>query len=176
MGDNSFLAVSPAFFSGFLGEWLCLCLSSVWVSLTSYRVHSNPYRKGDILSCDICSLSLSCLSVWRRHIFLLHGSFWVLSEDSLPYAGVPLLRLACSPVSLNQEPWVVKRRRCSKGSRHVRENEEALGVGRLNWQWKEDMELVSTDPISFQLFLDNCTETNIIIFPLYVVEYSLCEN
>jgi hypothetical protein len=54
----------PSSSPGFLGEWLCLCLSSVWVSLTSYRVHSNPYRKGDSFSCDIFSLP---------HIYLFGG-------------------------------------------------------------------------------------------------------
>ena len=127
------------------------------MSLTSYRVHSNPYRKGDIFSCDIFSLSLSCLSVWRRHIFLLHGNFWVLSEDSLPYAGVPLLRLACSPVSLNQEPWMVKRRSCSKGSRYGRGIKEGMLRGSIHSRKKEDMKLVWPDSISFQMFLDNCT-------------------
>ncbi|EDL05778.1 mCG140694, partial [Mus musculus] len=39
------------------------------------------------------------------------------------FPGVPLLSQFCSPVSLNQEPWMVKRRSCSKGSRVAMDTE-----------------------------------------------------
>lgn len=76
----------PSSSPGFLIEWLCLCLSCVWVSLTSYRVHSNPYRKGDIFSCDI--FSFLYIYLWKCHVFSFYEKFWVLFEESLSHTQV----------------------------------------------------------------------------------------
>lgn len=114
--------------SPFLEKLLCMCMSGVWMSLTSYRVKWNPQRKRNIFLGD----------TFLSFMFIRWQVLLIIYFCSMKSSRCFLLSQICSPVKQNQEPWMVKRGDSSRGSRYVIGTEEGIGKGssyRRNRAW-----------------------------------------